>query len=172
MALARHTKKTTPILFPLFLAFVLGVLGGWYVGQKKASFLAQNPAFLLPSSVKPTLSENEPNDSPDTATLLQWDTVTQGSLSTGKDVDFFKFNVDVPANIHIVLTKLPQEYQLYVYNPSKQLIAASQRHGFLDSSATLVAATKGTYYIKIFTSYSGTASLPYTITISPLPLTQ
>lgn len=157
------------LVLAVFLAFFLGVAGGWYVGQKRTSF----PSTILPSSLsaKP-LSETEPNDSPDRATPLSPGTPVLGTLNTGKDIDFYKVVIDAPARIRVNLSRLPQEYQLYVYNPNKQVIGVSQRRGFLDTSSTFSAPEKGTYYLKIFTNYQEAASLPYMITAMVLPFTE
>jgi len=87
-------------------------------------------------------------------------------------VDFFKVTIDAPSRIRITITKLPKEYQLYIYNPNKQLIAVSQRKGFLDTTSTFAAADKGTYFIKIFTNYSDATILPYAITATLLPFSE
>ncbi len=167
-------KTTFSILFPLFFSFFLGIIGGWYVGQKKAGLPWQNLSiFSLRTSLSgQSLSEAEPNDSPDQATPLPFGVPVKGTLNTGKDVDFFKVTIEAPSRIRIAMTKLPQEYQLYIYNPTKQLIAASQRRGFLDTTSTFAAVDKGTYFIKIFTNYGETATFSYNITTTLLPLSE
>ncbi len=167
-------KTTFPILFSLFFSFLLGIAGGWYVGQKKAGLPWQNISiFSLPPNLSPqSLSEVEPNDSPDRATPITFGVSVAGTLNTGKDVDFFKVTIDAPSRIRITITKLPKEYQLYIYNPNKQLIAVSQRKGFLDTTSTFAAADKGTYFIKIFTNYSDATILPYAITATLLPFSE
>ncbi len=164
-------KITFPILFSLFFSFLLGIAGGWYVGQRSYPFGPKQ--FPLLTNFFPTpASELEPNDSPDQATPIPFGVPVKGTLNTGKDVDFFKVTIDAPSRIRISMTKLPQEYQLYIYNPNKQLIATSQRKGFLDTISTFSAPDKGIYLIKIFTSYNETATLPYGITTTLLPLSE
>ncbi len=144
------------------------------MGQKKAGLPWQNISiFSLPSSLSgQSLSEVEPNDSPDQATPIVFGVPIKGTLNTGKDVDFFKVTIDAPSRIRISMTKLPQEYQLYIYNPNKQLIAASQRRGFSDTTSTFSAPDKGIYLVKIFTNYTETAILPYSVIMTLLPLSE
>ncbi len=164
---AKRDTNTSVILIILF-SFLVGVAGGWYWAQKKTQGI---PTSFVPAA-RQTLSESEPNDSVDKATLITSGATVQGTLETGNDVDFFKITVDGPSRIQTSLSRLPQQYQLYIYGPTKQLIAASQRQGFLDTTSTFAAPDKGTYYLKIFTSYATTASLPYTLTVTVLPAAQ
>lgn len=166
-SLSKRDTNTSVILIIIF-SFLVGVAGGWYWAQKKTQGI---PTSFVPAA-RQTLSENEPNDSPEKATPITSGATVQGKLETGQDVDFFKIAVDGPSRIQTSLSRLPQQYQLYVYGPNKQLLASSQRQGFLDTTSTLLAPDKGTYYVKVFTNYGITVALPYTLTVTILPPAQ
>jgi len=89
-----------------------------------------------------------------------------GAISTATDVDFYKFNVS-SASIwaYIALTRLPQDYDLYLYNSSKTLVDYSINGGLASEYITRTL-TSGLYYIKISSASGGYDYRPYTLQVT------
>lgn len=118
--------------------------------------------------------EKEPNDTFDKATLLTPGYATQGKFDTSTDIDMYYFNLENPANVQITLQNLPKEYNVFIYDANKLLIASSLRAGFSESSSVLPLSAPGKYYVKLVTKDKLTinSSNPYTILLSILPFVE
>lgn len=161
----------TKVFIILLIVAVLGAVIGFSL--TKSSPQSQIPTLPSLKMTSPTShSEQEPNDSFATATPLTLGLDTQGTLTTGKDVDYYSFTVPAPGKIQITLDKLPKRYEFYVYDPQKDLIAQSARAGFASTISTVIAQNPGKYYFKMFTNYNEPSNYPYTIRVSVIPFTK
>ena len=60
----------------------------------------------------------EPNDTPATAALLPADTIVLSHISTGTDIDVFKFAVTQPGTrVSLILSNLDADLDLVLYGP-------------------------------------------------------
>jgi len=89
-----------------------------------------------------------------------------GAISTAADVDFYKFNV-TSASIwaYIALTRLPQDYDLYLYDNTKTLVDYSINGGLATENITRTLPS-GLYYIKISSASGGYDYRPYTLQVT------
>jgi|GEM_PF-605203 tetratricopeptide (TPR) repeat protein len=114
----------------------------------------------------------EPND-----TFEQATSITPGSnpnnpttyiaaISRATDVDFYKFNVPSPSRwAHIALTRLPQDYDLYLYDSNKTLVDYSINGGLAGENITRTLPS-GLYYIKVSSASGGYDYRPYTLQVT------
>lgn len=114
--------------------------------------------------------EKEPNDDLTTATPLTIGIDTDGTLNTGKDVDIYSVAITKPAKVQLTFSRLPERYDLYIYDPHQNLIATTTRTGFSESEGTFLARETGVYHFKFFTNYNNPNISPYTIRLSLLSL--
>jgi hypothetical protein len=121
----------------------------------------------------------EPNNTYEDATSitpgsnLNNPTTFIGAISTATDVDFYKFTVTATSIwAYIALTRLPQDYDIYLYDNTKTLIDYSINGGWANEYITRTLPS-GLYYIKVSSSNGGYDYRPYTLqvtlTTSPPP---
>ena len=95
----------------------------------------------------------EPNNTKGTAVLITANTNIQGLISSSTDKDWFKFkNSASKPNINVILTNLPADYDLELYDATGSLIVSSENAGTEDESTILNAAAVGTYKVRVFGS--------------------
>lgn len=88
------------------------------------------------------------------------------AISTATDVDFYKFNVTTAhAQAYIGLVRLPQDYDLYLYDNTRTLIDYSINGGLAGEYITRTLSS-GVYYIKVSSSNGGYDYRPYTLQVT------
>lgn len=171
----RYPTSDTSLLFLLLLPTV-GIIVGFILGNfTQLKFLTNRPS--TPNSItqnqKPPANQahSDTNTTFEAADLLTPGIETQSILSDKfpNNIDFYKFNVNSPSRINIVFDHLPTSYQMTVYDPKRQVLAQTDRKGFTYSEGVVVAQDKGTYFIKVTSTYQDPNSTPYTIRIEILP---
>ena len=94
----------------------------------------------------------ESNNSSSQAKTISLGITIPAIISSALDVDWFKVTTpnNSNANLQVVLSNLPADYDLYVYNKSLKLVGSSATSG--TSNEVVVynsSARKATYYIKV-----------------------
>jgi len=92
----------------------------------------------------------EPNNSLSAAKVITVNTTVSGFISTSTDIDWFKFtNTSTATNIRIMLTNLPLDYDLRMYNSAGTLLYSSENVGTTAETITYNNAPVATYYIRV-----------------------
>jgi len=90
----------------------------------------------------------EPDNSSGQATPLISGTTIFANISSGTDVDWFKFTVSGNSTISVFLSNQPADYDLYVYNGNLSRVGSSTTTG--NETVSINARGKNlTYYIKV-----------------------
>ena len=117
----------------------------------------------------------EPNDVFEQATAItpgsnpNNPTTYIAAISRATDVDFYQFNVTTAhAQAYIGLVRLPQDYDLYLYNGTRTLIDYSINGGLAGEYITRTLSS-GVYYIKVSSSSGGYDYRPYTLQVTLVP---
>lgn len=122
----------------------------------------------------PTCSESfEPNNTKGTANPIPVNTPVQSQISSATDVDWLSFsNTIAQPNIQILLTDLPVNCTIKLYNTSGVLVSTSANPGLSNETIAFNTALIGTYKIKINGvggAFSNIACYTLTANISDLP---
>lgn len=83
-----------------------------------------------------------------TAVAIPFNTDIHGTISTGTDVDFYKFTITTKGTATVTLSTLPSNYDLYIYKADQTQIAASKKGGTTNEVISRTFA-KGTFYVKV-----------------------
>jgi hypothetical protein len=95
----------------------------------------------------------EPNESMGTAVTIPVNTDITALIATSADVDWFKFTTTSAAkNIHVTLTSLPANYNIYLYKSDGTVIGSSLNPDLQDESIIYNNNKIGTYYIRVYGS--------------------
>ena len=113
----------------------------------------------------------EANNSISTAATIAANTTIMAKIGTASDKDYFKFsNTTSAPNIKVLLTNLPFDYDLKLYQPNgTTLIATSSNTGTTAESVIFNTTTVGTYYAYVYgfnSAYSSTLCYNLTAQIS------
>ncbi len=115
---------------------------------------------------------NEPNDTPETATLLASATPVRGRFCSQGDVDYFKFTAAAPGTVNVSLTATDTPVKITVFtnggNPTTKTIAAGSTDSIsinfpapVTNAMTVRVEPAGT--IGANASYTISATYPFTI---------
>jgi hypothetical protein len=94
----------------------------------------------------------ESNNTSSQAKSISLGTLISANISSGVDVDWFKVTMPNNSNttLHVTLSNLPADYDLYVYNKNLSLVASSITNGTSNESVTYYSNSRNaTYYIKV-----------------------
>ncbi|MBM3134096.1 MAG: hypothetical protein FJZ89_02165 [Chloroflexi bacterium] len=92
------------------------------------------------------------------------------AISTATDVDFYRFSVaTAQVQAYIGLIRLPQDYDLYLYDNTRTLIDYSINGGLAGEYITRTLSS-GVYYIKVSSASGGYDYRPYTLQVTLVPL--
>ncbi len=113
-----------------------------------------------------TVFDYEPNNSPDTAYILNGDSSLMSTLSDCNDVDFYDFNVNGTVGVEITLTSPENaDYDIKLFDKNYKEIARS----ILPSNNTDIMSkdslATGMYSIKVYCLNRKTSSLPYNLEV-------
>lgn len=171
----KFLKKNTKIVLLVCVLFILGALLGALIVYGLLVKAVEKKIYFYDPRNKGQFSnislEKEPDDSFQKANMLTPGYKTQGSFTTAQDVDMYVFDLNLPSNVQIALENTPQEYNLFVYDSNRFLVASSERAGFFQSTSVLSLEKPGKYYIKLVGKSQGqnNGTNPYTITLTIIP---
>lgn len=96
---------------------------------------------------------NEPNNTYQQATAINAGESDHGLINPSGDIDVFGIAVtnDEP-NLRVILSNLPANYDLNMYNSAGQKIGASKKKGKTNDTIVLNNLTAGIYYARVFGS--------------------
>lgn len=83
-----------------------------------------------------------------TAVTIPAKTVINGTLNAAHDSDIYKFKITTAGKLTILLSNLPANYDLYIYNSSQVLVGSSTNSGTAADSVKKSFGT-GKFYIKV-----------------------
>lgn len=106
----------------------------------------------------------EANESRTTAKTIAVNTDIFAKIATSADVDWFKFsNTTAQKNIKVVLSNLPANYDLQLYDSKGSLLKTSASTGTTNEQVTYNTTKTGTYYAKVYGVSGAANSACYTL---------
>ncbi|WP_143305117.1 pre-peptidase C-terminal domain-containing protein [Chitinophaga vietnamensis] len=115
----------------------------------------------------------EPNDTRATAAAIPVNTAISAQISTATDKDWYKFtNTASQPHIEILLTNLPADYDVVLYNASGTQLGISQNSGTANERIVYNNGAVGTYYVQVYgynSAFSNTRCYQLTANISSTP---
>ena len=123
-------------------------------------------------------SNYEPNNSIDMAYPIRNILTYSSDISSPTDDDYYKIFIGVKADIEVVLDNLPENYDLKLYNSSKQEIGRSSNSGTNKEVINVYNVERGVYYVYVYGSngafapgkcYDLTVNFKPTNTTHPIP---
>ncbi|MDQ3100664.1 MAG: M12 family metallo-peptidase, partial [Bacteroidota bacterium] len=103
----------------------------------------------------PCTDAYEPNNSTSAATLLSLPASLNALISSGTDVDYYRFTTDQTATITISMTNVSDDFDLRLLNSVGTQLAISQNSTTNSESITYSNASAGTFYLHVY-GYNGT----------------
>lgn len=108
----------------------------------------------------------EPNDTMAAAYNINFGTTYKSYISSAADSDYFKININNIGFINIVLSNLPYDYTLQLYNGTGQLVGQSASSGTASEVINYNVSKTGIYYIKILTNSNYSTTQKYSLTVT------
>ncbi|NOX61936.1 MAG: hypothetical protein GXP42_08325 [Chloroflexi bacterium] len=99
-------------------------------------------------------SAYEPNDDYQSAASITPGQQVEAYICDASDQDWFRFDATAGQQITAILSSLPADYDLDLYDPSGTLVERSQENGLQDEQITHTAQISGAYRVRIF-GYQG-----------------
>jgi subtilisin family serine protease len=132
--------------------------------------------YMLSASNYPESSSGdlfEPNNSFETATIIQRDSITSANIHSTSDVDYYFFNVDYKSRLVLKLSEIPSgiDYDIKVYNNSQSEIDSSANRSGLDENISR-DLEPGKYYIKVYPCGNYSSIQNYKLYFNCTPITQ
>jgi Bacterial pre-peptidase C-terminal domain/Secretion system C-terminal sorting domain len=122
------------------------------------AFSASNCYTLLATVTSACGNTPEPNETLATASAISANTDVRSQIASATDVDWYRFtNTAAAANINILLSNLPGDYDVYLYNSAGTLLGSSTAGSTTNESIIYNTATVGTYYVRVI-GYNGVSS--------------
>jgi hypothetical protein len=114
------------------------------------------------------LYDNSTHGTPATAVLIPLNTNITGTISTGTDIDYYKFVISKVGSVTITLTTLPANYALALYSTNgTTLLKSSNKNGNTSESISYTFTTTGTYYVRVIGSSTAfNANSCYTLKVT------
>jgi hypothetical protein len=103
------------------------------------------------------VSNYEPNESLSAAATVSTNTNISAAIGSTTDVDWFKFTLSATSNLNIVLSNLPGDYDIILYNSAGTEIKRSENGGTTNETITNSNTAAGTYYVQVL-GYNGANS--------------
>lgn len=82
------------------------------------------------------------------AVMIPAKTVINGTLNAANDSDIYRFKITTAGRLTILLSNLPADYDLYIYN-SNQVLVASSTHSGTTADSVKKSFGAGKFYIKV-----------------------
>lgn len=102
-------------------------------------------------------TNNTANNTTATAVAIPFNTNITGQISTGGDVDHYKFTITTGGTITLSLTTLPANFNLRLVNSAGTILATSGNSGTTSETINYTAAA-GVYYARVYGSSTSTTS--------------
>jgi hypothetical protein len=100
------------------------------------------------TATRTALDPNEPNNTYEQATTLTSGAPLLAYIDTVNDIDYYKLTVPAAGRqIAVSLTQLPADYDLYLADPTRALVAWSRYGGLANEYIFNSAPAAGTYYL-------------------------
>ena len=127
---------------------------GWILDASNAVVESSesNNVVLIAGSALLVEDEFEPNDSSGSAEFLGGPATTytlDATISTGSDEDWFSFTQDAGFTIDVLLSSLPDDYDLEIYADDGTLLDSSTSGGTTSESVTFFAPYTGFYFVRV-----------------------
>ena len=92
----------------------------------------------------------ESNETQSTAKAITTGASITAKIGTSTDIDWFSIlNTSAAKNIQVVLSNLPYDYDLYLYNSAGTLLSSSLSAGTTSETVKYNNGSVGTYYVKV-----------------------
>ncbi|PSL50300.1 putative secreted protein (Por secretion system target) [Chitinophaga niastensis] len=147
---------------PELITYGGAVAGTYYVevyGYNGA--FSNTKCYRLNASLTPVTActdAYEPNETLATAAAISANTTISAQISSATDKDWYKFNnTSTQPHIEILLTNLPADYDVILYNASGTELGRSENGGTTDERIVYNNGAVGTYYIQVY-GYNGNFS--------------
>ncbi|SFX66753.1 thermolysin [Thermoactinomyces sp. DSM 45891] len=98
---------------------------------------------------QPSGDPYESNDTRATAYKISSGTTYNGKITSRTDEDWFRLTKSTSGIISVRLTNLPEDYDLYLYDSSGNLLTYSEEGGKTSESISYRGSARATYYIKV-----------------------
>jgi Fungalysin metallopeptidase (M36)/Secretion system C-terminal sorting domain/Fibronectin type III domain/Bacterial pre-peptidase C-terminal domain len=95
------------------------------------------------------ISAYEPNQTLAAAVTVPVNNVLSAGIGSNIDADWYKVTTTSTGNFSVLLSNLPFDYDLYMYNAAGGLIGSSLRGGTSNDLITLGNQPAGTYHVKV-----------------------
>lgn len=131
-----------------------------YVFGYNGAFSASKCYHLLVTANPTTACTNsfEPNATRATAADISVNTEISSQIASSSDVDWFKFrNTSAQPHIEILLSNLPADYDVYLYDTTGTQVGSSLNGSTTSERIVYNNAAVGTYYVRVI-GYNGASS--------------
>ncbi|SDF76945.1 pre-peptidase C-terminal domain-containing protein [Chitinophaga filiformis] len=131
-----------------------------YVYGYSGAFSASKCYHLLVNATPSVACTNtfEPNGTRATAAAISVNTEINSQIASSTDVDWFKFsNTSAQPHIEVLLSNLPGDYDLYLYDSTGSLLGSSENGSTSSERIVYNNGPVGTYYIRVV-GYNGASS--------------
>lgn len=102
-------------------------------------------------------TNNTSNNTTTTAPVIPFNTNITGQISTGGDVDHYKFTITTAGTITLTLTTLPANFNLRLVNSAGTILATSGNSGTTNETINYTAAA-GVYYARVYGANTSTSN--------------
>jgi hypothetical protein len=138
------------------------------------------PARLPPTPIEeptPTLAAEDPYEPNDLVVQafgpLEPASEYSAYISGADDADFFYFDIQVPATVHVVLTDMPAgaDYDLYLVTGEEDILSSSTNSDDVEERIEYTTSSVGVFYILVLPFHNFSETEPYTLRLglSPAP---
>lgn len=145
--------------------------GTYYVKVVSSTFNDTDYKFTLHFSGTDQFSENEPNDSLQTAYSIETNKTYTGNLQSSRDSDYFKFNLTSAGKVTINFQHEQVNngsWKLYVLDSNnKTMTEKSSGKDEINVSSSSLRLAAGTYYVKIGSYNFNNSNYKITVNYSP-----
>ncbi|MBM80555.1 MAG: hypothetical protein CMJ78_08175 [Planctomycetaceae bacterium] len=146
---------------------------GIYEVRATGMFGTTNPRAFVVGRRKEA-REAEPNNNSTQATAIELDSVVNGQVNGGADLDFFKFTAKKGQRVVVTCAGGTIDSRIRptieVYNSKRRRLAFDQHQVFRDPSAAVVIPEDGDYFVKVFDYvFGGSVDHFYRLTVHTGP---
>ncbi|MFL0268932.1 cell wall-binding repeat-containing protein [Candidatus Clostridium radicumherbarum] len=136
-------------------------------GQNSTEVTAINTAFTNVGVIAPSIDDPyEPNSTIASAYPINIGTTYQSYISTNTDEDYYKLHVTATGGFKILLSDLPDDFDLDLYNSSGELLKSSINLGTLPDSIEFAGNAGDDYYIRVYTYGAFSTTQKYSLLVT------
>ncbi len=146
---------------------------GWYEARAVGKFgISDSRAFLVDDLAE--AAEKEPNNTRDTATVVQVGAVVNGQMNAGADVDYLKFSAKAGQRLTIDCwaSRIDSRLEpiLAVLDAAGRELAGATNTIYRDATIDFIVPADGDYYVRLYDAvYGGSPEYFYRLSISAKP---